>query len=234
MAQVAPEADGCKGLWELFPDGLGTAFESEYSRAMNERVAVRFEEFLPSLQAWFDVAAYPSQEGISVYFRNSSERKVAEQERERILEREQKARADAEAANRLKDEFLATVSHELRTPLTAILGWSSLLHIGGLDEDMAKTALDTIERNARSQVQLIDDLLDVSRIITGKLRLDVREIELVQIINAAIESVRPAASAKNIELSTSLDASASAISGDASRLQQVVWNLLTQRREIYA
>jgi signal transduction histidine kinase/DNA-binding response OmpR family regulator len=156
-----------------------------------------------------------------------TERKQAEEERARMLVREQAARAEAEAANRTKDEFLATLSHELRTPLTAILGWSHLLKTNKFDEQNTARALETIERNARSQSQLIDDLLDVSRIITGKLHLDVRPVELGAIVEAAIDSTRPAADAKGIKFEVTLDKSAGQVSGDASRLQQVVWNLFT-------
>jgi hypothetical protein len=130
-------------------------------------------------------------------------------------------------ANRLKDEFLATLSHELRTPLTSILGWAHLLQSGDYDAASVKSALETIERNARAQNQLIDDLLDVSRIITGKLRLDVSVVDLSAVIEAAVDAVRPAAEAKEIRLQVLLDPSAGAVSGDADRLQQVIWNLLT-------
>jgi PAS domain S-box-containing protein len=134
---------------------------------------------------------------------------------------------EAQEVNRLKDEFLATLSHELRTPLTAVLGWTRLLGTGQLDEATAKRALETIERNALSQVQLIDDILDVSRVIRGKLRLNVRATDLVPVIEAAVDSVRPAAEAKGIRLQVILDPQAGPISGDPDRLQQVVWNLLS-------
>ncbi|MCP9495855.1 MAG: PAS domain-containing protein [Pyrinomonadaceae bacterium MAG19_C2-C3] len=137
------------------------------------------------------------------------------------------ARKEAEEANRLKDEFLATLSHELRTPLTSILGWSRMLRSGSLKEDAAQRALEIIERNAQSQNNLIGDILDVSRIITGKLRLDVRPVELSSVIEAAADSVRPAAEAKSVRLQILLDPEAGMVSGDANRLQQVVWNLLT-------
>ncbi|HEX8141224.1 MAG TPA: response regulator [Pyrinomonadaceae bacterium] len=156
-----------------------------------------------------------------------AERIEAEEGRARMLIREQAARAEAERANRTKDEFLATLSHELRTPLTAILGWSHLLRTNKLDEANTARALETIERNARSQSQLIDDLLDVSRIITGKLRLELRPVELVPIIETAIDSMRPAAEARAIRFDVALDHAASLVSGDASRLQQVVWNLFS-------
>jgi PAS domain S-box-containing protein len=134
---------------------------------------------------------------------------------------------DAQEANRLKDEFLATVSHELRTPLTAVLGWAHMLRAGQLDDENASRALETIERNARSQAQLIDDLLDVSRIITGKLRLDIRPVDPTSFIDAAIDAVSPAAEAKGVRIQKVMDTGVSAVSGDPARLQQVVWNLLS-------
>ncbi|HWS53923.1 MAG TPA: ATP-binding protein [Pyrinomonadaceae bacterium] len=147
--------------------------------------------------------------------------------RTQALAREKAAREEAEEANHLKDEFLATVSHELRTPLTSILGWSNMLLAGSLGDEARGRALEIIHRNAQSQNQLISDLLDVSRIISGKLRLDLRTVELPPIIEAAVEATRPAAEAKGVRLTTSLDPRAGPISGDADRLQQVVWNLLT-------
>ena len=129
-------------------------------------------------------------------------------------------------ANRIKDEFLATLSHELRTPLNAILGWVQLLREGALDEEAATDAIQRVERNTKSLVKLIDDLLDVSRIITGKFKLEVRPIDLGPVIEAAIEAVRPAIEAKGIQLGIALEP-LGLVSGDPSRLQQVVWNLLS-------
>jgi PAS domain S-box-containing protein len=146
--------------------------------------------------------------------------------RDELLGREHAAREEAEAANRTKDEFLATVSHELRTPLNAILGWAHMLRANKLDETTQSRALETIERNAKAQAQLIEDILDVSRIVTGKLRLDVRPVELAPVLEAAIDSVRPAADAKEIRVETILDPRAGPVSGDANRLQQIVWNLV--------
>ncbi len=154
-------------------------------------------------------------------------RRWAEDERAKLLVREQEARRQAEEANRMKDEFLATVSHELRTPLNAMLGWAQVLRLGKLDDAASARALETIERNARAQAQLIADLLDVSRIITGKLRLDVQPVELPRIIEAALEGVRPGADAKGIRMDIALDRLGSPVLGDADRLQQVVWNLLS-------
>src|SRR5262245_8816203 len=144
-----------------------------------------------------------------------------------LLIREKEARTEAEAANRLKDEFLATVSHELRTPLNSILGWAQLMRTGTLDEESATRALQTIERNTKALAQIIEDLLDVSRIITGKLRLDVKPIELGPVVDAALDAVRPATNAKNIRLHISLDPMVGIVYGDPHRLQQVVWNLLS-------
>jgi PAS domain S-box-containing protein len=159
----------------------------------------------------------------------------------RLYEAAKKARAEAEQAaaenerlykqaeesSRLKEEFLATISHELRTPLSAILGWARMLRVGQLSPENAAKALDTIERNARAQAQLVDDLLDVSRIITGKLRMDVRPADPNSFIDAAVESVRPAADAKGVRVQKVVDTGPISIPGDPVRLQQVVWNLLS-------
>ena len=152
----------------------------------------------------------------------------------RLYESAQRARVEAERlyreaqeSSRLKDEFLATVSHELRTPLTAILGWAHMLRTGQFDTAAAQRAFETVERNARAQAQLIDDLLDVSRIVTGKLRIDVRPVDPNNFIEAAIEAVRPAAEAKGVRLQKVLDTGAVSVSGDPVRLQQVIWNLLS-------
>ncbi len=159
--------------------------------------------------------------------RDISERKRGEEERTAALQRERQARRDAEEASRAKDEFLAVISHELRTPLTPILTWSRLLRTGKLDPGATERALAAVERAARSQARLIEDLLDVSRVTSGKLRLDVRQIELSPVVEAAVESVRPAADAKGIRFALVLDRNAGMVSGDAERLQQVVWNLVS-------
>ena len=148
-------------------------------------------------------------------------------ERARLYEAEQTARNAAEAANRIKDEFLAVVSHELRTPLNSILGWSHMLRNRQLDKVTTVRAIEIIERNARSQNQLIDDLLDVSRLIRGKVTLNIQSIDLVSVIETAIETVRLTAEAKNLQLETQLDFSATLVLADSERLQQVIWNLLS-------
>jgi signal transduction histidine kinase/CheY-like chemotaxis protein len=156
-----------------------------------------------------------------------AERKAAEERLQFSLAQEQLARTEAEHANRMKDEFLATVSHELRTPLTAIMGWSHMMRKGKLDEATMARAIETIERNAKSQAQLVEDILDVSRMIMGKLRLSIAPVDLSAVINAAIDSIQLAADSREIKLEVTLDPSVRHALGDASRLQQVVWNLLS-------
>ena len=150
-----------------------------------------------------------------------------EDARKQLLLDERRARSEAEAANRIKDEFLATLSHELRTPLTSLLGWASLLRGDDVDDGLREQGLQAIERNARVQTQLIDDLLDVSRIISGKLSLDVRPTEISSVVEAAIAVVRPASDAKGIRLTYTRDPIVGSISGDSARLQQIAWNLLS-------
>lgn len=156
-----------------------------------------------------------------------SDRKRAEQQREELLERERKAREQAEVANRIKDEFLTVLSHELRSPLNPILGWAKLLQTRKFDEQATNRALATIERNAKLQVQLIEDLLDVSRILRGKMVLDVRPVNLAATIEAALETVRLAATSKGIQLQVRIAPNMGLVSGDSTRLQQVVWNLFS-------
>jgi signal transduction histidine kinase/ActR/RegA family two-component response regulator len=144
-----------------------------------------------------------------------------------LYEEQARLREQAEAASRAKDEFLAVVSHELRTPLNAIIGWSGLLRTGRVDEELAARAMETIERNARSQARLIEDLLDISRIVSGRLRLNIQPVNLAPVIEAAVEVVRPAANAKEIGLHVVADSGAGPVAGDPERLQQIIWNLLS-------
>ncbi len=147
-------------------------------------------------------------------------------DREHLLERERAARAEAERANRMKEEFLATVSHELRTPLSAISGWAQFLRQGSPGPDEVHEALEVIERNAWTQTQIVEDLLDMSRIVSGKLRLQVTEVDLPKVVRAGMETVRTAAEARGVELVARLDPAVSRLQGDEARLQQVVWNLV--------
>jgi PAS domain S-box-containing protein len=164
--------------------------------------------------------------GASKVARDISERRHLERERQVLLERERQARSDAETLNRSKDQFLATLSHELRTPLTAIYGWARILDAGRLDEAATRRATGAILRNAAAQVQLIEDVFDVSRVITGNMRLDVRPLHVAAVMEAALDTVRPTAAAKGVHLERIFDPRVGALMGDPARLQQVAWNLL--------
>ncbi|MGL4619851.1 MAG: response regulator, partial [Chroococcidiopsis sp.] len=353
LMQKTPEELLGKTLWEVFPDKIGSRFESEYRRALFEQVKVEFEAYYQPYDMWVEVHAYPSSSGLSLYYRDISDRKQAEEalrkseelkgrilesskdcikvlsldgrllyvntgglalleidnptafldtnwldgwqgedrqsaqaaiavakagnvgqfqgfcptakgklkcwdviitpirdasgqvaqllsisrditkqkqaeaEREQLLEQEQVAREEAQAANRIKDEFLAVLSHELRSPLNPILGWVKLLRSRKFDAQATDRALETIERNAKLQTQLIEDLLDVSRILQGKMALNIASIDLTTTIEAAIETVRLAARAKNIQIQTQFAPKVGLVAGDANRLQQIVWNLLS-------
>jgi PAS domain S-box-containing protein len=184
-------------------------------------------------ERWYEISADPVLDDESaligcVYIAHDvTERQRAEEDRASLLAAEQAARAEAETANRAKDEFLATVSHELRAPLTAMLGWTRMLRSRMLDETASQHALETIERNVAIQTRLIEDLLDVSRIITGRLRLDVRAVDLNAIIREALDAVLPAAEAKAIRVEAVLEPGAARLLGDPARLQQVMWNLVS-------
>jgi PAS domain S-box-containing protein len=202
--------------------------------AEGECVEVVVEEWLKldhsrvTVEAAAALVPWRGEKGIQVILRDISERRRAEEEKTHLLASERAARGAAEHASRMKDEFLATLSHELRTPLNAILGWSQILkRIPRDQEEEMQQGLDTIERNARIQTKLIEDLLDMSRIISGKLRLDVQRLSPLACIEAAIETVQPSAEAKEIRLEQMLDPQAGPIVGDPNRLQQIVWNLLS-------
>ncbi|WP_236556900.1 ATP-binding protein [Calothrix sp. PCC 7507] len=223
-----------KTIWESFPAARGTQFEFQYRRSLSQQVAVEFQEYYAPLDLWVEVHVYPSPTGLSLFFRDINDRKRAEAvrlrlaaEREQLLKREQAAREAAETANRIKDEFLAVLSHELRSPLNPILGWSKLLQTHKFNEQRTAEALATIERNAKLQSELIEDLLDVSRILQGKLSLNPCPVDLTATIQGGLETVRLAAEAKLIHIETHLDCKVGQVSGDPARLQQVVWNLLS-------
>jgi PAS domain S-box-containing protein len=156
-----------------------------------------------------------------------TERLTYESQLIQLVDRERVARKEAETANRAKDEFIATVSHELRTPLNAIAGWVQIMSKGGMNADSFSQGLETIERNVKAQTRIIEDILDISRIITGKLKLDVTKVNLVSLLETAMETVHLAADAKSIRLQLMLDSQEALVSGDANRLQQIIWNLLS-------
>jgi signal transduction histidine kinase/ActR/RegA family two-component response regulator len=175
--------------------------------------------------ASFDSSGVPAHfSGITT---DVTDRREAEEQRSALLEAERAARGEAERAGQMKDEFLATLSHELRTPLNAIMGWAQVLQMPSVSADDIAEGISIIERNARAQAQIIEDLLDMSRIISGKVRLQVQSVDLAQVIQAAVETVQPAAFAKGIRVGLMLDSEAAPITGDPNRLQQVFWNLIS-------
>jgi len=215
---------------QLVPDLEDHWFEI-YGQVVLTGESVRFENGSEAMNRWFEVYAcrvgLSQSRKVAVLFKDISERKRIEAEREQILQREQTAREAAERANKIKDEFLAVLSHELRSPLNPILGWSKLLQEHKLDAKRTTYALETIERNAKLQVQLVDDLLDVARILQGKLSLNVAPVNLAETITAALETVRLAAQVKSIQIQTMLEPDVGNILGDSGRLQQVIWNLVS-------
>ncbi|MBD2156585.1 PAS domain S-box protein [Leptolyngbya sp. FACHB-16] len=237
MQEYAPGYTGLKGLshYEVMSDipehwrqvhqrclaGATERCKEDYYRRSDGSAFWLHWEVLP----WY--ASHNEIGGIIIFAENITEQKRAAQERENLLRREQEARSEAEQANRMKDEFLAVLSHELRSPLNPILGWSKLLQSSSLDPAKTQQALKTIERNAQLQAELIEDLLDVSRILQGKLNLNVSSINLPSIIKAAVETVRLAVETKSISLEVSLASDLPLVQGDPTRLQQVIWNLLS-------
>lgn len=227
---------GSGWLAALHPDDIQNANEVWSNAVKNSTIynnEYRYKRAFDGSYRWHLARGLPlkDEQGIVVKWFGTCtdihEQKQILEERARLLELEQVARAKAETANRIKDEFLAVLSHELRTPLNAILGWSKLLQTGRLNQAKASEALATIERNATLQVQLIEDLLDISRILQGKLTLDITKINLESTILSALQTMRLAAEAKLIEVSTVFEPLMGEVMGDSTRLQQVVWNLLS-------
>ncbi len=223
-----------KELWEIGLFGDKEASQAAF-KELQRTGYLRYED-LPlqdtngQLRDVEFVSNVYEEDGLQVIqcnIRDITDRKRAEKERTLLLAAAQAARAEADSANTVKDEFLATLSHELRTPLTSILGWSHLLTEGKLDKQQTVSAIETIARNARVQRRLIDELLDISRITTGKLYLDLRVVKLAPLIQAVVDDVRPAADARRINLEAAFDSNVGSILGDPERLQQIVWNLLT-------
>lgn len=239
-------------LFEVFPDLQKRGFDRYYTEALNGQSRIlshRLHKYLLPMPPAAGAGAYVQMQqsarispltdgdkiiGTVTLIEDVTERVIREnelnaqlEERDRLLVSELAARELAETNSRIKDEFLAAVSHEIRAPLNAITGWTQLLVNGGLDEAEKTHALDTIQRNVRSQSQIIEDLLDISRIVAGQMRLDLKPIDLIESINSAFESVLPTAKSKNIQVLTSVPARSPFVMGDSSRLQQILWNLLT-------
>src|ERR1043166_8722666 len=223
-----------KELWEI-----GLFSDKEASQAAFKQLQrtgyLRYEDLplqatngkLTDVEFVSNVYEEDSHQVIQCNIRDITARKRAEKERTLLLAAAQSARAEADSANGIKDEFLATLSHQLRTPLTPILGWSQLLTTANLDKQQTARAIETIARNARAQGRLIDELLDISRITTGKLCLDPRAVRLTPLIQAVVDDVRPGADARSINLEAVFNSDIGPILGDPDRLQQIVWNLLT-------
>jgi len=205
LQTTAEEGSSASDLWMLRKDGGAFYANCNFSRAMDASGHVI---------------------GFSVVLRDRTAWKRAQEERDALLESERKVRQDAEQASRLKDEFLATLSHELRSPLNAIVGWVHIARRHAGDNAELARSLDTIERNVRAQTQIVNDLLDMSRIMTGQVRLDLQTVELRDAVNNAVETIRPAADAKRVRLETMLESSIGWTKVDPQRLQQVLWNLL--------
>ena len=241
-----------KNLRDLYPDLLERGLDSHYKDALVGQVRLlsqRLHGYLLKMPAPADFKEYSEMQqsarisplshegeviGTLTIIEDVTERVMRESQlqdqleaRSELLANEKAARQEAEAANRLKDEFLATISHELRTPLTAIVGWSTLLRAGQLDAEASARAIETIYRNANSQTQLISDLLDVSRIISNKMQLSLSDVDLPAIVERTIEGVKPETESKNIRIESTVEPDFPFISGDAERLQQVIWNLLS-------
>ncbi|PAX51305.1 PAS domain-containing hybrid sensor histidine kinase/response regulator [Brunnivagina elsteri] len=232
LGKPASEVIGCRDR-DLYPSPELGAIVSENDRRIMESGQTEVVEESPDGIRTFlaTKAPYRNQTGEVIGLigisNDISDRVQVERDRELILQQEKAAREAAEKANRIKDEFLAVLSHELRSPLNPILGWSKLLRTGKLDSNKTTEALATIERNAKLQSQLIEDLLDVSRILQGKLSLSVIPVTLTTIIGAALDTVRLAAEAKNIQIHTVFALSIGQVLGDTGRLQQILWNLLS-------
>src|SRR5678815_291358 len=241
-----------KNLLELYPDLALRGLDSHYEDALIGKVRLlsqRLHGYLLKMPAPADFKEYSemqqsarisplSQEGkvigtltiiddVTERVMRESQLQAQLEARTELLDNEKAARQEAETANRLKDEFLATISHELRTPLTAIVGWSTLLRSRQLDDEASMRAIETIYRNANSQTQLISDLLDVSRIISNKLQLTISDVDLPSIVERALDAFKPAAETKNIQIESTVESDFPMISGDPERLQQIIWNLLS-------
>ena len=234
-----------RNLLEVYPDLIERGLDKYYKDALEGQVRLlsqRLHHYLLPMAPQGDETSFTAMQqsariaplveedrviGTITVIDDVTERISREDQLMRLLSREQAARREAEMANRAKDEFLATVSHELRTPLNAISGWVQILRKQDVDYEFLTHGLEVVERNVRMQTKIIEDILDVSRIITGKLSLSVTQVNLAPVVEAAIDAVRLAADAKGIRLEWALDADAGLVSGDPVRLQQVVWNLLS-------
>ncbi|HEU5161510.1 MAG TPA: response regulator [Thermoanaerobaculia bacterium] len=207
-----------RNFWETYPAGLGARFHQEYETALQTGVPAHFEAHSNIVDKWFDVHAYPRADRLDIYYHDITERKELEQ-------RLRSAKDAAEAASVAKDDFLATVSHELRTPMTAILGWAQMLQAHEAEPATVRVAADAIAQAAKAQAKLVDDMLEMSRIITGKMRIEPVACDLAAAVRDAADAVVPTIAVKSIDLTLDLDPVL--VFGDPLRLQQVAWNLFS-------
>ncbi|MDP9043722.1 MAG: response regulator [Pseudomonadota bacterium] len=218
-----------KNIWALFPALRESKFFEGVHRAVQTRHTVSFEEGHPvdPERRWLECHCYPSDDGVSVYFHEITERRQAEALREQLLAAEQAARTEGERVARAKDNFLTTLSHELRTPLAAILGWAAVLKRPNTTEDILRRGLNAITENAKVQTKLVSELLDTSRIVSGKLRIELELLDLNTVATAAAETVRPLAQAKGVLIELALTEHPATMMGDSGRLAQIALNLLS-------
>ena len=223
-----PEQMVGASLWQMFPHAENSPFETGLRQAAATRQTVSFEAFYPEpLSKWLQCHCYPSDDSLSLYFHDISDRHEVEVRREQLLAAEQAARGETERVARAKDEFLASLSHELRTPLAAILGWAKVLERPGIDGPTLRRGIEAIARNAQAQAQLVADLLDVSRIVSGKLLMTVEQVDLNTVATAAADTARPAFASKGVGLALELSQEPlREIMGDPVRLHQIVSNLV--------
>ena len=223
-----PEQMVGASVWQMFAHIAGSPFEAGLRHAVAARQTVSFEAYYPEpLSKWLQCHCYPSDDSLSVYFHDISDRHEVDVRREQLLAAEQAARGESERVARAKDEFLASLSHELRTPLAAILGWARVLERPGIDETTLRRGIEAIARNAQAQAQLVADLLDVSRIVSGKLLMTMEQLDINTVAAAAVDTARPVFAAKGVGLGLKLaHEPLREIIGDPVRLHQIVANLV--------
>lgn len=226
---MRPEQMVGASIWQMLPHSAGSAFETGLRHAVVTRQTVSFEAFYPEpLTMWLQCHCYPSEDSLSMYFHNISDRHEVEVRRQQLLSAEQAARGESERVAHAKDEFLASLSHELRTPLAAIMGWAKVLERPGIDDKTLRRGIEVIARNAQAQAQLVADLLDLSRIVSGKLLVKVEQVDLNIVVAAAADSARPAFGTKDVGLELKLSREPlRQIMGDTVRLHQIVSNLVS-------
>ena len=216
-----------RSLWEVFPGREKTEVYRALKKTMETREPQLIESLRPGTDSWYEIRAFPTEFGVSVFIHDITERKMFETTRDRMLTDERVARSAAEEASRMKEDFLATLSHELRTPMTSLLGWANMLNRGNVNPERLAEGLNSIEQSARTQSKMVDELLDLSRINAGKLRVEMEILSLSELIEEAISVHQPAALAKGIDVEVKNDVPDALVRGDSGRLHQVFGNLIS-------